>query len=309
MNTGIIKFFNASKGFGFVTADEGGKDIFLPATALGDIQPGQLSGGQRVEFESEPDARGPKISQLRLIGKPVARPASPAPRVTVYCDPSSDVAQEVLDALQKAGLAAQVVDYVAKPIPQDQLKRISLSLGEAGQSLVRRFDPLFLALKLDDRFIGEQEFWTGIIEHPTLINGPVIVLGGKACICRSGKDVKAFLGGGGGSAPPKPKTLSPRLLALLRGDDAPPPPVSVKPALAAKPAPQARAGQGKTEAGKKSVSAAAKTARKTASATPKASTPAAGPRKAAAGAKKKAPAKPKAAAKKAVAPKAGRSKK
>lgn len=236
MNQGAIKFFSARKGFGFVAADEGGKEVFLPATALGEVKAAQLIPGQRVAFKTVPDAKGPKVTELRLLDKPAPVAVAPTPAVvaaaqgvTVYCDPASEAAEEVLDAIAEVGISAQVLDVTTTPMTQDGLKRLSLLLGEAGQSLVRRFDSLFLALQLDDRFIGEADFWMGIIEHPVLINSPIVVLSGKACICKSAKDAKAFIGGGGVSAVEKPKTLSPRLAALLRGEPLPPPQVPDKP--------------------------------------------------------------------------------
>ena len=66
-----------------------------------------------------------------------------------------------------------VLTYTVTPPARDELKRLSFLLREADQSLVRRYDRLFLELQLDDRFIAENEFWTAIVEHPLLINGPV----------------------------------------------------------------------------------------------------------------------------------------
>lgn len=222
MNNGTIKFFSARKGFGFVAADEGGKEVFLPAAALGEIKAAELVPGQRVAFKTVPDAKGPKVTELRLLEKIAPGTTAAVPRATVYCDPSSEVSEDVLDAIGKAGVSAEVQDITTTPMTQDRLKRLSLLLGEAGQSLVRRSDSLFLALQLDDRFIGEADFWTGIIEHPSLINTPILVLSGKARICKSAKEAKAFVEGGG-SVLEKPKGLSPRLAALLRGEHVPPP--------------------------------------------------------------------------------------
>jgi CspA family cold shock protein len=221
MNNGTIKFFSARKGFGFVAADEGGKEVFLPATALGEIKAAELVPGQRVAFKTVPDAKGPKVTELRLLERTAPATMAAVPRATVYCDPSSEASEDVLDAIGKAGVSAEVQDITTTPLSQDRLKRLSLLLGEAGQSLVRRSDSLFLALQLDDRFIGEADFWTGIIEHPSLINTPILVLSGKARICKSAKEAKAFIEGGGNGLE-KPKGLSPRLAALLRGEQPPP---------------------------------------------------------------------------------------
>ena len=64
--TGTVKFFNASKGYGFITPDDGGKDVFVHVTAVERSGLGALADGQRVSFETEPDKRGkgPKAVEL-----------------------------------------------------------------------------------------------------------------------------------------------------------------------------------------------------------------------------------------------------
>ena len=81
---------------------------------------------------------------------------------------------------------------------------------------------MFFALQLDDRFLSENDFWLAISQHPTLINGPVVKAGGKLAICKNAQDVHRLLGVAGGDAEQKPKGLSARLSALLRGEALPP---------------------------------------------------------------------------------------
>ena len=68
MTTGIVKFFNTQKGFGFITPDDGGKDVFVHITAVQAAGLAGLDDGQRVSFETEPDQRGkgPKAVDLQL---------------------------------------------------------------------------------------------------------------------------------------------------------------------------------------------------------------------------------------------------
>jgi len=66
MATGIVKFFNAAKGFGFITPDDGGKDVFVPAASIASSGLSRLKPGQRVTFESQPDGKGPKAVDLKL---------------------------------------------------------------------------------------------------------------------------------------------------------------------------------------------------------------------------------------------------
>ena len=65
MAIGTVKFFNTTKGFGFIAPDGGAKDVFVHATAVEMAGMGSLSEGQRVEFDVEPDARGSKATNLR----------------------------------------------------------------------------------------------------------------------------------------------------------------------------------------------------------------------------------------------------
>ena len=64
---GTVKFFNQSKGFGFITPDEGGSDVFVHITAVETSDVGTLNEGMRISFETEPDKRGkgPKAVELQ----------------------------------------------------------------------------------------------------------------------------------------------------------------------------------------------------------------------------------------------------
>jgi cold shock protein len=66
--TGTVKFFNNTKGFGFITPEKGGKDVFVHISAVEKSGIGSLDEGMRVSFDTEPDPRGkgPKAVNLQL---------------------------------------------------------------------------------------------------------------------------------------------------------------------------------------------------------------------------------------------------
>ena len=66
--SGIVKFFNQSKGFGFITPDDGSKDVFVHVSAVERSGVPPLDQGMRVSFETEPDKRGkgPKAVNLMI---------------------------------------------------------------------------------------------------------------------------------------------------------------------------------------------------------------------------------------------------
>jgi cold shock protein len=67
MSTGTVKWFNDAKGFGFITPDDGGKDLFAHHSAI------QMSGfktlkeGQKVEFDLQQSPKGPNAANIRAI--------------------------------------------------------------------------------------------------------------------------------------------------------------------------------------------------------------------------------------------------
>ena len=63
---GTVKFFNETKGFGFITPDGGSKDVFVHASAVERAGLKTLREGQRVTFDTEADTRGPKAVNIRV---------------------------------------------------------------------------------------------------------------------------------------------------------------------------------------------------------------------------------------------------
>lgn len=64
MTIGTVKFFNSSKGFGFISPEGGGKDVFVHASSIEAAGMRTLNEGQRVNFDIQPDARGSKAANL-----------------------------------------------------------------------------------------------------------------------------------------------------------------------------------------------------------------------------------------------------
>ena len=64
MASGTVKWFNPAKGFGFITPDEGGKDVFVHISAVQQAGLGSLNEGQRVTYEGVKEPRGMKAINL-----------------------------------------------------------------------------------------------------------------------------------------------------------------------------------------------------------------------------------------------------
>lgn len=64
MQKGTVKFFNAAKRFGFITPEEGGKDVFVHANDIGGAD---LQEGTKVEFEVIEGKKGPQASDVKVL--------------------------------------------------------------------------------------------------------------------------------------------------------------------------------------------------------------------------------------------------
>ena len=67
MTNGVVKFFNTSKGFGFIAPDGGGKDVFIHITALRRSGVNALGPGQRVRVDVVDGKKGLEADRITLI--------------------------------------------------------------------------------------------------------------------------------------------------------------------------------------------------------------------------------------------------
>ena len=69
MATGTVKWFNASKGYGFITPSDGGDDVFAHYSAIEMDGYKTLKEGQQVEFEVQQGPKGPQASNIHALSK------------------------------------------------------------------------------------------------------------------------------------------------------------------------------------------------------------------------------------------------
>jgi CspA family cold shock protein len=67
MATGTVKWFSDDKGFGFVTPDEPGKDLFVHHSAIAGDGFKSLAEGAKVSFDTESDAKGPRAVNVQVL--------------------------------------------------------------------------------------------------------------------------------------------------------------------------------------------------------------------------------------------------
>ena len=67
MPTGTVKWFSDEKGFGFITPDDGSKDLFVHHTAIHGDGFRTLAEGAKVSYEAEADPKGPRATKVETV--------------------------------------------------------------------------------------------------------------------------------------------------------------------------------------------------------------------------------------------------
>jgi CspA family cold shock protein len=67
MATGTVKWFNDTKGYGFITPDEGSKDLFVHHSSIAGDGYKSLAEGARVSFEQQEGAKGPEATNVAAV--------------------------------------------------------------------------------------------------------------------------------------------------------------------------------------------------------------------------------------------------
>ncbi len=108
-------------------------------------------------------------------------------------NPRCSKSREALALLESRGLAPRIIDYVAAPPSTEELERILDLLNVEPRELMRRSEPEYAELGLDDPALDRAALIAAMHAHPRLIQRPVVMANGKAAIGRPLENVRAIL--------------------------------------------------------------------------------------------------------------------
>lgn len=113
--------------------------------------------------------------------------------VTLLHNPRCSTSRAALEKLQIEGVETEVIDYTKQPLDAPALRDLFAKLEDPLSDLVRR-DALFTELELTDAdFSSEEKILQLLLEHPKLMQRPVLIRGDRAIIGRPKDRVDAFL--------------------------------------------------------------------------------------------------------------------
>ena len=113
--------------------------------------------------------------------------------VTIYHNPRCSKSRQTLALLEERGVAFKVVRYLETPPSAGALKDILTKLGMAPRDLMRKQEAPYKALDLGGAGKSDAALIEAMVDHPILIERPIVVSGGKAAIGRPPEAVREIL--------------------------------------------------------------------------------------------------------------------
>src|SRR5678815_3657842 len=114
-------------------------------------------------------------------------------KATLYHNPMCGTSRKTLEILNNEGAEVTVVEYLKAPPSRDELKRIYDSAGISPREGLRAKEPIAEQLGLTRPDVSDDEILDAMMEHPILIQRPLVVTEKGARLCRPQEEVRQLL--------------------------------------------------------------------------------------------------------------------
>ena len=115
------------------------------------------------------------------------------PKIVVYQKPTCTTCRQVYSALKESGVDFAAVDYYTDPIPKTKLKELLRKMGMKAADLLRSKEAIYKTLKLGERDLKDDDIVALMVEHPDLIQRPIVEKGSRAILARPAERLKEIL--------------------------------------------------------------------------------------------------------------------
>jgi arsenate reductase (glutaredoxin) len=113
---------------------------------------------------------------------------------TIYHNPKCGTSRKVLGMLRDAGIEPQVIEYLRSPPDRPTLQRLLQEMGIPPRALLRRKEATYAELGLDDPAKSDDALIDAILQHPILMERPVVVTPRGTRLCRPAEKVQEVIG-------------------------------------------------------------------------------------------------------------------
>ena len=113
--------------------------------------------------------------------------------VTIYHNPACGTSRNTLEMITQSGEAPQVIEYLTSPPSRSELVGLLGKMGVGPRELLRQKGTPFAELGLDDPNLTDDQLIDAMMEHPILINRPIVVTAKGAALCRPSEKVLELL--------------------------------------------------------------------------------------------------------------------
>jgi arsenate reductase (glutaredoxin) len=114
-------------------------------------------------------------------------------KITVYQKPTCSKCRATVGILEGHGAEFDSVDYYQRPLTADALRGLIDKLGVPVREVLRWEEPIARELGLAGRDLSDDELIEVMVEHPDLIQRPIVVRGDRAVLCRPPENVETLL--------------------------------------------------------------------------------------------------------------------
>ncbi len=107
-----------------------------------------------------------------------------ANETVIYHNPRCSKSRQTLELMRQHGEQPTVIEYLKTPPSAEELRKLVQMLGITPRDLLRRKEPEYAELQLDDPSLSPEQLIEAMVKHPRLIERPIVVKGGKATLGR-----------------------------------------------------------------------------------------------------------------------------
>lgn len=114
-------------------------------------------------------------------------------KVTIYHNPACGTSRNTLAMIRASGAEPEVIEYLKSPPSRERLMALIAAMGITARELLREKGTPFIELGLDDLSLSEDALVDGMLQHPILINRPIVVTAKGVKLCRPSELVLPLL--------------------------------------------------------------------------------------------------------------------